>query len=159
MADEFSYVELTESVEANVVEAVRRIVSIAQATLREQGTHIPTAVVHTLEGLFPILLPFKDAEQKRALVDYVKEQALESHAYAVTTITCAKIVDSRTGCEDEALVLATSVQGGRPYMVVQRFSRDSNRVVHELGELIEGDEAAMPGQMIIFPDWDQESKH
>jgi len=142
-----------------IKEAVRGILAIAQATLLEHGTHIPTAVVHTLEGLFPVLLPYKDEEQRKALVEYVKSRALESHAYAVTTVTCSRIVDSRTKQESEALVLTTAVQGGQPYVVMVHFTRNENLSVEGFGEVIEGDDAVIPGQMIIFPDWDKEQRH
>jgi hypothetical protein len=159
MAAEFTFPTHIVAVEESITEAVRSILSIARATLVEQGTHLPTAILHTLEGMFPIILPFKDDEQKRSLVAYVKGQALERHAYAVTTVTCAQVVDSRTGEHDEVLVVATAIQGGRPYVVVQHFSRDSDRIVRDFGEMVEGEDAAMPGQMLIFPDWDEEVKH
>lgn len=146
-------------VEASVVGTVRQILAVARSTLQQHGTHLPTAVLHTLEGVLPIVLPFKNDEQKRALVEYVKKEAIERHAFAVTTITCARVVDSRTGSESEALVLATAIQGGGPYTVVQHFSRHSDRSIGLFGELTEGDEAAMPGQMIIFPDWQEEVGH
>jgi len=147
------------AVEASVAEAVRAILPVARATLVEHGTHLPTAILHTLEGLIPVILPFKDDEQKKGLVEYVKTQALERHAYAVTAVTCAHIVDSRTGKEEEALVVATTVQGGRPYVVIQPFTRDTNGVASVFGDVVEGEEAVMPGQMLIFPDWDEEVRH
>ena len=147
------------AVEAAVVESVRKILPIARATLQQQGTHLPTAILHTLEGLLPIVLPFKDDEQKRALVAYVKRQAIERHAFAVTVVTCARVVDSRANDEEEALVLATSVQGGAPYSVTQRFWRNDDRSVSRFGEVVEGEEAAVPGQMMILPDWSEEVRH
>jgi hypothetical protein len=146
-------------VEQTVAEAVREIVSIAKKTLLEAGTHIPTAVLHTLQGMVPIVLPFKDDAQKRALVDYVKEQAVARHAYAVTTVTSAKIVDSRTGAEEECLVVATSIRGGRPHFMVQKFVRGQDKQVREFGESTEGDLAATPGQMLIVPLWEDEVSH
>ncbi|MDQ7782119.1 MAG: hypothetical protein RDU20_04520 [Desulfomonilaceae bacterium] len=159
MAPDFKLPTNIVAVEASVTEAARAILSIARATLSEQGIHFPTAILHTLEGLFPILVPFKTDEQKRGLVDYVKTQALERHAYAVSMVTCAHIVDSRTGKEKEAVVVGTTVQGGQPYIVLQYFSRDGNGVVTAFEEVLDGDDAAMPGQMLIYPDWDEEVRH
>jgi len=146
-------------VEQAVPETVREIVAIAKRTLLELGTHIPTAVLHTLEGIVPIVLPFKDDAHKRALVDYVKNQALARHAYAVTTVTSARIVDSRTGAEEECLVVATSIRGGRPHFMVLRYVRGPDKQVIEFGESSEGDLAAMPGQMLIVPSWEDEVSH
>lgn len=145
--------------ETSINEAIRKIVRIACKTLRQEGTHIPTAVLHTLEGVYPIVLPFKNDEQRRALVDFVKTQALEKHAFAVTTVTCAKVVDSRTKEEREVLVIATTVQGGKPRVAVQPFTRNADKAIDGFGALIEGEEAAMPGQMMIFPDWEEETRH
>lgn len=146
-------------VDQAVAETVQEIVSIAKKTLLESGTHIPTAVLHTLEGMVPIVLPFKNDTQKRRLVDYVKDQALVWHAYAVTTVTSAKIVNSRTGEEEECLVVATSIRGGRPHFMVQRFVRGPDKQVLEFGECTEGDLAATPGQMLIVPPWEDEVSH
>ncbi len=142
-----------------IFETVRQICLIARQTLLDQGSHLPTAVLHTMEGMHAIVLPFKDAGQKRALVDFVKEQALMRHAYAVTTVTCARVVDSRTGEEEESLVVATSIQGGRPHFVVQRYLRGPDRHVIAFDEVEEGDLAAMPGQMMIVPPWQDEVRH
>lgn len=147
------------AVEASIAEAVRAILPIARATLVEQGTHLPTAILHTLEGLVPMILPFENEEQKKGLVEDVKTLALKRHAYAVTTVTCAHIVDSRTGKEDEALVVATTVQGGIPHVVIQHFTRDADGVASVFGDVVEGEEAVSPGQMLIFPDWDEEVRH
>ncbi|MCA1961291.1 MAG: hypothetical protein LDL33_10890 [Desulfomonile sp.] len=146
-------------VEQAVAEMVKEIVSIAKRTLMETGTHIPTAVLHTLDGMLPIVMPFKDDIQKRALMDYVKEQALARDAYAVTTVTSARIVDPRSGEEEECLVLATSIRGGRPHFLVQRYTRGPGKQVNEFGECTEGDRAAMPGQMLIVPSWEDEVSH
>lgn len=143
----------------SIVETVRQLLEIARSTLEQDGSHLPTVVLHTVEGMIPIVLPFKDDDQKKALVNYVKKEAVERHAFAVTTITSARIIDPRTGVEQECLVLATSVQGGRVYVVVQHFSRDKDLGVIDFGEVIEGEDAAMPGQMVIFPDWDEEVCH
>ncbi len=159
MAADFKLPTKIVAVEASIAEAVRAILSIARTTLAEQGTHLPTAILHTLEGLFPVVLPFKNDEQKRGLVDYVKAQALERHAYAVTAVTCAQIVDSRTGKEEEALVVATTIQGGLPYVVIQRFLRDADGGAAEFGDIVEGEDAVMPGQMLIYPDWEDEVRH
>jgi len=142
-----------------IAETVRVILGIARRTLQEEGSHLPTAILHTMRGMMPIVLPFKNDEQKRALVKQVKKQALEKGAYAVTTITCGRIVDSRTGQEQESLIVATAIQRGRPHMVVQPYSRDADRRVVGFGETIEGERAAMPGQMMILPDWDEEVSH
>jgi len=142
-----------------ITETVREILRIARRTLQEEGAHLPTAILHTMGRMIPIVLPFKDDEQKRALVELVKKQALEKSAYAITTITCARIVDSRTGQVQESLILTTSIQRGRPHVVVQPFSRDADRRVIGFGEMIEGERAGMPGQMMILPDWDAEISH
>jgi hypothetical protein len=142
-----------------IIETVRRLLVIARSTLEQYGSHLPTAILHTVEGMIPIVLPFKDDTQKKALVNYVKKEAVERHAFAVTTITSARIVDARTRMEQECLVLATAVQGGGPYVVVQHFSRKENPERIDFGKTIEGVDAQMPGQMIIFPDWDEEVCH
>jgi len=143
----------------SIGEIVRQLLVVARSTLEEEGLHLPTAILHTVEGMLPIVLPFKDDNQKRALTNFVKKEAVQRHSFAVTTITSARIVDSRTGEDKECLVLATSVQGGRPYIVVQHFSRRDQAGPIEFGEIIEGEDAEMPGQMIIFPDWDTEVCH
>jgi hypothetical protein len=51
------------------------------------------------------------------------------------------------------------VQGGRSHVVVQHFSRNENPVRIDFGEVVEGEDAEMPGQMTIFPDWDEEMCH
>jgi hypothetical protein len=147
------------AVEESVVRSVRQILVVARETLQQQRCHIPTAVLHTLDGMIPIVLPYESTDERNTLVDYVKEQALERHAYAVTTVTAVRVLDSRTGEEEEALVLATAVQGGRPHVVVQKFFRDGEQAVERFGDVVEGDEAAGPGQMIIFPDWHEERYH
>jgi hypothetical protein len=147
------------AVDSLIAERVKKIAAIARQNLLEQGTHLPTAVLHALDGMFPIVLPFKNEEQRKALIDYVKEQAIQRHAFAVTTVSCAKVVDSRSGREEETLVLATAIQGGSPYVAVQAFTRGDDDVVTGFGELVEGDEAAGPGQMTIFPDWEGETRH
>jgi hypothetical protein len=111
------------SVDESIMDAIQQILEIARFTLEEQGDHLPTAVLHTWDGMFPIVLPFEDDAQKRNLVDYVKKQAAEKQAFAVTTITLARIVDFRTHEDEECLVVATAIQPGRPYVVVQRFAR------------------------------------
>jgi hypothetical protein len=146
-------------VNQTIIETVRELLAIARSTLEQYGSHLPTAIVHTVEGMIPIVLPFKDDAQKKALVDYVKKEAVERHSYAVTTITSARIVDARTGQEQECLVLATSVQGGPSYVVVQHFSRKGDEGRIDFGEVVEGEDAQMPGQMTIFPDWDEEVCH
>ncbi len=142
--------------EQTVIERAKEILAIARQNLVEFGSLLPTAVLHTIDGMFPIVLPFKDARQKKALVAFVKKQALEMQAYAITTVTCARVVDSRTGIEEESIVLATAIQGGRPHSMMQTYLRGPDRRVAAFGEPIEGDEAAMPGQMMIIPDWEKE---
>ncbi len=142
-----------------IVDTVRAIRAIARRTLEEQGFHLPTAILHTMEGVLPLVLSFKNDAQKKALAEFVKDEAVRRHAFAVTTVTCARVLDSRTGEEQEMLVLATAIQGGAPYVVVQPFVRDQNRAVTAVGAVIDGDEAAMPGQMMIIPDWDEEVCH
>jgi hypothetical protein len=150
---------MTECLHDLVTESVRDILGIARETLARHGTHLPTAVLHTLQGLIPIVLPFKDDEQKRALVRYVKKQAIETHAFAVTTVTNARIHDSRTGSEQECLVLATVIQRGRPQVLLQHYSKDEQAGTVEFGAAVTGDEAVVPGQMMIFPDWEEETCH
>lgn len=145
--------------EQTVVEAVRAMLPIARQTLQQDGSHLPTVLLHTLDGFFTYVLPFEDDEQKKGLMDYVKRQALEKHAYAVTTVTCARVVDSRRGEEQESIVLATSIQGGTPHIVTQGFTRGPDRQVIAFSEPEEGDRAAMPGQMLIVPPWDDEIGH
>ncbi len=142
----------------SIVSTVRELLSVARYTLQQWGCHLPTSVLHTMNGTVPIVLPFKNNEQKKALVEYVKKQALSSFSFAVTTITAAKVVDSRTGGEQECLVLATSIQGGKLHVLVQYFSRGDDGII-TFGEIIEGDEAIMPGQMVIYPDWAEETSH
>ncbi len=143
----------------SIQDAIRNLLEIAKFTLQEHNAHMPTAILHSFEGTVPIVLPYEDNEQKRSLTEYVKNEAIKNHAYAVTVISSAKIVDSRSGDEEECLVLATSIQGGRPYVVVQHFERDIERRLITFGEVIEGEAAEMPGQMLIIPDWDQELCH
>jgi hypothetical protein len=37
--------------------------------------------------------------------------------------------------------------------------RDQDRSIKGFGAVIDGDEAAMPGQMMIIPNWDEEVCH
>ncbi len=159
MDEEVTLSSIMISVDSLIAERVRKIAAIARLNLREQGTHLPTAILHTMDGMFPIVLPFKNDEQKRALIDYVKDQAIQRHAFALTTVSCALVVDSRTGREEETLVLTTAIQGGSPYVAVQTFARGDDDVVAGFGELVEGDRAAGPGQMTIFPNWEGETRH
>jgi hypothetical protein len=147
------------TVDQSILDSIHQILEIARFTLQERGEHLPTAVLHTWDGMLPIVLPFEDDAQKKSLMEYVKQQAVEKDAYAVTTVTLARIVDSRTSEEEECLVVATAIQPGRPYVLVQRFSRDAGGRVIDFGPLAEGDDAAMPGQMIIFPLWGDETYH
>lgn len=146
-------------IERAVRDAARELLAMARGMLLDQGTFLPTAVIHTEEGLYPTVLPFKTEEQRKQLVESVKEKAVEMDAYAVTTLTCARLVDSRTGVEEETVVLTTVIQGGEPYTVVQPYTRDENRSVLCFGEISEGDAAAMPGQMTIYPEWPEETVH
>jgi hypothetical protein len=143
----------------SVIKSVHAVLSIARETLLREGSHLPTAILHTLEGLFPIVLPFKDDDQKKALMEVVKKQAIEQHAFAVTAITCGRIIDSRTGEEEESLVIATAIQGGSPHVIVQSYVRGPDRRVIAFGDVTEGDAAAMPGQMMIVPPWEEETRH
>lgn len=142
-----------------IVESVRRMAPIARKTLLASGSHIPTAILHTMSGLFPIIIPYETQEQKKTLVEYVKKEAIERHAFAVTTITNSSIIDCRTGMGEEALVLATSIQGGLPYVVIQKYTRNELGAIANFHDILEGDDAAIIGQMIIFPDWDLEHEH
>jgi hypothetical protein len=152
-------VTMSLTVDQSIMDSIRQILDIARRTLQEQRTHLPTAILHTWEGMFPLVLPFKDDSQKKALVDFAKEQVREKQAYAVTTVTVGRIVSARTGDEEECLVVATVIQPGRAYVITQQFFRDELRNTIELGELREGDDAVMPGQMAIFPAWDHEICH
>ena len=145
--------------EESVVEAVRAVLPIARQTLLQEGSHLPTALIHTLDGILTCVLPFKDDEQKRTLVDYVKQQAIKKHAYAVTTVTCARVTDSRTGEEQETIVVATAIQGGPPHIVTQDFIRDPDKKLIAFSEPEEGAHAALPGQMFIIPAWEEETGH
>ena len=148
-------IDLKES----VVEAVQEILRIARSSLEEQGTHPPTAILHTIERMIPIVMPFENDGEKAALTERVKKQVAQHHAHAVTTVTSAQIVDSRTGEKQQCLVAATAMQGGRPYVAVQYFSKDEDTGAVEFGEVIEGEDAEMPGQMIIIPEWEEETCH
>ncbi|MFC1837002.1 hypothetical protein ACFL2Q_20165 [Thermodesulfobacteriota bacterium] len=148
-----------KDVDETLSEAVDKILEIARETLLQHGSHLPTVILHTLQGTCPMVLPFKDAEQKKAMLEFVKKTAVEKNAYAVTTVTCARIVDSRTGEEEESLVVTTAVQGGGSDAVVQSFIRDAERHVIAFGDAISGDHAAMPGQLTIFPPWEDEIPH
>ncbi len=146
-------------IETEIKNALKVIIDIACFTLLEHKTHLPTAVIHTFEGLTPVVLPFRSDEERKRLVERVKRQAIEEHAYAVTTITSASVVDSRTGDKTECLVLASTIQGGRPYIIVQHFTRDPEKREITLGDRSEGADAEAPGQMLIFPEWEEETKH
>jgi hypothetical protein len=140
---------------SSIVSLVHEILHIARYTLQEHGTHLPTAILHTMDRMIPIVLPFKDDEQKSALTEHVKKQVAMNHAHAVTTITTARIVDSRTGKQQQCLVIATSIQGGRPYVVLQYFSKNEETGIIDFGLLVEGEDAEIPGQMIIIPEWEE----
>lgn len=147
---------MTISVDQFIMDAIRQILEVARYTLVEQRTHLPTAVLHTWQGAVPYVLPFKDDVQKKSLVDFVKEQVREQEAFAVTTVTIGRIVDSRSREETECLVVATVIQPGRTFVITQEFTRDEERGTIELGDVQEGDDAVMAGQMAIFPTWDEE---
>ncbi len=68
-----------------IVESVRSMAPIARKTLLASGSHIPTAILHTMSGLFPIIIPYETQEQKKLLVEYVKKEAIKRHAFALTT--------------------------------------------------------------------------
>jgi len=142
-----------------IVESVNKMAPIARQTLRTSGSHTPTAILHTISGLLPILLPFENNEQKRECVEYVKKEALKRQAYAVTTITNSSIIDCRTGSGEEALVLATSIQGGQPYVVIQKYTRDKFGLIEDFHYIVEGEDAFIVGQMLIYPEWDTETTH
>ena len=142
-----------------IVESVREMTPIARNTLKSLGSHIPTAILHTVSGLFTMVLPFESDQQKRLYVDCVKREALKRNAFAVTTITNTSITDCRNGFAEEALVLATSIQGGQPYVVIQKYTRDEFGAIKNFDEIVEGDDAFIVGQMLIFPDWSLERTH
>ncbi|MFH0957577.1 MAG: hypothetical protein V1897_02640 [Pseudomonadota bacterium] len=144
------------AIRETIVESVRKIAPIARQTLQLSRTHSPTAILHTISGFYPIVMYYENSEQKKAVVEYVKKEARERHAYAVTTITNNTIVDCRSGEGEEALVLATSIRGCQPYIVMQKYARNMLGAVASFYEMIEGEEAVAPGQMLIFPEWDQE---
>ncbi|MGC8605170.1 MAG: hypothetical protein ACP5VS_15995 [Desulfomonilaceae bacterium] len=139
-----------------VVESVRKMAPIARRTLKASGSHTPTAILHTISGLLPILLPFENNQQKKECVEYVKKEALKRNAFAVTTITNSSIIDCRTGEVEDALVLATSIRGCQPYVVIQKYTRDKFGLIEHFYDIVEGDEAFIVGQMLIFPDWEME---
>jgi hypothetical protein len=143
----------------NLHRAIERLLEIARFTLQEHRAHMPVAIVHIMEGAIPIPLPFENSEERKTMVEYVKSVAVETHGYAVTVITSARVVDSRTKAEEECLVLATSVQGGKTHVMIQPFTRNADRGIIEFGPSVEGEQAEMPGQMFIFPEWDQETRH
>lgn len=142
------------AVDESVKRAVEVMLPIARDTLRRDGRHYPTAVLHTMTGAIPIMLTYQDCAQRRDQVEQVKTMALEENAYAVTAITCAKVVDYRSSFFEEALVLATTVRGARPYVVTQNFHRDANGNVVCFEDPVQGEDAVMTGQMMIFPDWE-----
>ena len=142
-----------------IVESVRKIVPIARQTLQLSGTHSPTAILHTISGFFPIVMSFENPDEKKEVVEFVKKEALERNAYAVTTVTNSVIIDCRSGAGEEALVLATSIQGGQPYIVMQKYARNVLGHVYSFHEMIEGEDAVVVGQMLIFPEWDRQTSH
>jgi hypothetical protein len=146
-------------VERTIVNATREILAMARNALLKEGSFIPTAVLHTVDGLVPVIMPFDNLNEKKRLVEIVKKRVLELDAYAVSTITCARVVDSRTGEEDETLVLTSVIQSGAPYVAIQPVIRDRDRTVLCFGEIEEGDAAGMPGQMTIYPDWPNQYRH
>lgn len=143
------------AVDESVKRAVEVMLPIARDTLRRDGCHSPTAVLHTLTGVIPILLTFQDIVQRRDQVEQVKVMALEEDAFAVSAITSAKVVDYRSSEFEEALVIATTIRGAKPYVVTQSFLRDPNGAVTSFKDPLEGEDAFMVGQMMIFPEWDE----
>mgnify|MGYP000858061806 FL=1 len=142
------------AINESVRKAVNVILPIARDTLKRDGSHFPTAVLHTMNGAIPVLMTFQDIAQRKKQVEHVKSMALEENAYAVSAITCAKVVDCRSSLTEEALVIATTIRGSIPYVVTQSFIRDANGNVAYFHDTVEGDEAFMIGQMMIFPDLD-----
>ena len=147
-------------VDDSIKEVVRTISGIARQTLLQQGSHLPTAVLHTLEGMVTFVLPFKDDVQKKALVDYVRKKALESHAYAVTTVTSARIVDSRSGrrrrgYRDRHL----NPGGGSPTIAGNLTSETVTATSLLSGNSWKGRSLHYRGQMLIIPDWDRQTRH
>lgn len=142
-------------VDESVKRAVNLILPIARDTLKRDGSHSPTAVLHTMKGAIPVLMTFQDIVQRRDQVGLVKNMALEENAFAVSAITCAKVVDHRLNVFEESLVIATTVRGMNPYIVTQGFFRDSSGKVTRFGDPVEGEDAWVLGQMMIFPEWDQ----
>jgi hypothetical protein len=141
------------------LKGAREVLAMARSLVLRQGALYPTAVLHTREGLTPLVLPFKNSEQKRAMVTYVQQRALDLHAYAVTTVTCARVVDSRTREEEESIICVTTVQGGAPLFMAQTLTRDEQGVVICFGDVEEGDSVCGPGQMMILPEWDRQTRH
>lgn len=144
-------------VDEAVKKAVRVILPIARDTLLRDGSHSPTAVLHTMSGAIPVLMTFRDTTQRRDQVEQVKTMALEENAYAVSAITCAKVMDYRSNEFEEALVVATTVRGMSPYIVTQNFFRDSHGNIRNFSDPVEGEDAWVLGQMLIFPEWDMNS--
>jgi len=145
------------AVRETIVRSVRSIAPIARQTLQLSGNHSPTAILHTVSGFYPIVMSYENPDQKKAVVEFVKKEALERDAYAVTTVTNSIIIDCRSGAQEEALVLATSIQGGQPYVVMQKYDRTGH--IYSFHEMIEGEEAVVAGQMLIFPEWDRVTSH
>lgn len=145
------------AVDEAVKKAVSVILPIARDTLIRDGSHSPTAVLHTMNGAIPVLMTFQDTTQRRDQVEQVKTMAVEENAYAVSAITCAKVVDYRSNEFEETLVIATTVRGLSPYIVTQNFFRDSLGEIKHFSDPVEGEDAWVLGQMLIFPDWDMNS--
>ncbi len=145
------------AVDEAVKKAVSVILPIARDTLRRDGSHSPTAVLHTMNGAIPVLMTFQDTTQRREQVEQVKIMALQENAYAVSAITCAKVVDHRSNAFEETLVIATAVRGMSPYIVTQNFFRDSSGGIKDFSDPVEGEDAWVLGQMLIFPEWDMNS--
>ncbi len=145
------------AVDESVRKTVNLMLPIARDTLRREGSHSPTAVLHTIKGAIPVLMTFQDQSQRRDQLEQVKMMAVEENAFAVSAITCAKIIDHRLNVFEEALVVATTVRGLRPHIVTQAFSRDTCGNIAGFSDPVEGEDAWVVGQMMIFPDWDLES--
>lgn len=143
------------AIDESVKRAVKVMAPIARDTLKRDGSHSPTAVLHTMSGVIPVLMTFQDAAQRKDQVEQVKIMALTENAYAVSAITCARVIDCRSSHYEEALVIATTVRDCSPYILTQNFLRDNNGNVVSFEDPVEGDDAWTIGQMMIFPDWDK----
>jgi hypothetical protein len=145
------------AIELLVQKSVDIMLPIARDTIRRDGAHSPTAILHTVSRVIPVMMTFQDIRQRRDQVEEVKKMALEEDAYAVSAISCARVVDCRLSVYEEALVIATTARGLPPYFVKQNFIRDAQGNVIMFEDPVKGEDAWAIGQMMILPEWDATS--